>query len=54
MCIFVLCLIVLPLPPGKAPLAVQLNNNNKKTKDRSVDFDEISYSLHNFHYAHSL
>jgi hypothetical protein len=27
MCIFVLCLIVVPLPPGKPPFAVQLNNN---------------------------
>jgi hypothetical protein len=29
MCIFVLCLIVVPLPQGKTPFAVQLNNNNK-------------------------
>jgi hypothetical protein len=28
MCIFVLCLTVVPLPPGKNPFAVQLNNNN--------------------------
>jgi hypothetical protein len=25
-----LCLVALPLPPGKPPFAVQLNNNNKK------------------------
>jgi hexosaminidase len=28
MCIFLLCLIVIPLPPGKNPFAVQLNNIN--------------------------
>jgi hypothetical protein len=27
-CIFVLCLIVVPLPPGKNLIAIQLNNNN--------------------------
>jgi hypothetical protein len=30
MCVCVLCLIVVPLPPGKNTFAVQLNNNNKK------------------------
>jgi hypothetical protein len=29
-CMFVLCLILVPLPPGKNPIAVQLNNNNKQ------------------------
>jgi hypothetical protein len=28
MCICVLCLIVVPLPPGRHPSSVQLNNNN--------------------------
>jgi type IV secretory pathway component VirB8 len=28
MCICVLCLIVVPLPPGKNPFVVQINNNN--------------------------
>jgi hypothetical protein len=29
MCVIgVLCLIVLPLPPGKCPFAVKINNNN--------------------------
>jgi hypothetical protein len=28
MCIFVCCLIVVPLPPGKNPFVVQFNNNN--------------------------
>jgi hypothetical protein len=27
--ICVLCLIVVPLPPGKNPFAVKINNNNK-------------------------
>jgi hypothetical protein len=25
-CVFVCCLIAVPLPPGKTPFAVQLNN----------------------------
>jgi hypothetical protein len=27
-CYFVLCLILVPLPPGKKPFAVQLSNDN--------------------------
>jgi hypothetical protein len=27
----ILCFIVVPLPPGKTPLTVQLNNNNNNT-----------------------
>jgi hypothetical protein len=39
----VLCLIVVPLPPGKPPLAVQLNNN--KVLDYTTSY--ISrYALH--------
>jgi hypothetical protein len=30
MCIRVLCLIIVPLPPGKTPFAAQINNNNNK------------------------
>jgi hypothetical protein len=33
MCIFVLCLIVVLLPPGKFPFAVKLNNNNNITEE---------------------
>jgi hypothetical protein len=29
----VLCLIVVPLSPGKNPLSVQLNNNNSNTNN---------------------
>jgi hypothetical protein len=32
-CIFVLCLIVVPLPQGKNPFAVQLNSNNNNNND---------------------
>jgi hypothetical protein len=32
-CIFVFCLIVVPLPLGKNPSAVQLNNNNDDDDD---------------------
>jgi hypothetical protein len=43
MCVVcVLCLIVVPLPPGKIPFAVKINNNNRWT-----DLDQIFYS----HYA---
>jgi hypothetical protein len=28
-CYCVLCLFVVPLPPGKNPFAVKINNNNK-------------------------
>jgi hypothetical protein len=28
--ICVLCLIVVPLPPGKNPFAVKINNNNEE------------------------
>jgi hypothetical protein len=31
-CIFMLCLIVVPLLPGKNPFAVQLNNNNNSNQ----------------------
>jgi hypothetical protein len=31
MCIFVLCLIVVPRPPGKNPFAVQLNTTTNTT-----------------------
>jgi hypothetical protein len=34
----VLCLIVVPLPPGKSPFAVQLNNNNNNNNNFS-NFD---------------
>jgi hypothetical protein len=29
----VFCLIVVPLPPGKNPFAVQLNNNNNNNNN---------------------
>jgi hypothetical protein len=32
-CFCVLCLAVVPLPPGKSPFAVQSNNNNNVWKD---------------------
>jgi hypothetical protein len=35
MCIFVLRLIVISLPPGKNPFAVQLNNNNNNNNNNS-------------------
>jgi hypothetical protein len=34
----VLCLIVVPMPPGKNTFAVQLNNNNKKMILYAVKF----------------
>jgi hypothetical protein len=40
-CIFVLCLTVVPLPPGKNPFAVQLyynNNNNNNNNNATVCF----------------
>jgi hypothetical protein len=38
MCVIcVLCLTVIPLPPGKNPLAVKINNNNNNNNnDRQV------------------
>jgi hypothetical protein len=36
MCIFVLCLIVVPLPQGKNPFAVQLNNNNNNNNNEYI------------------
>jgi hypothetical protein len=31
-CVFVCCLIVVPLPPGENPFAAQLNNNSNNNK----------------------
>jgi hypothetical protein len=36
----VVCLIVVPLPPSKIPLAVQLNNNNNNNNNKR------NFSLH--------
>jgi hypothetical protein len=32
--ICLLCLIVLPLPPGKNPFTVKINNNDKKQQQK--------------------
>jgi hypothetical protein len=32
----VLCLIVVPLPPGKNPFAVQINNNNNNNNNNKL------------------
>jgi hypothetical protein len=46
MCIFVLCLIVVPLPPGKTPFAIQLNNNDDDdNKILGVDVSTVLYFL---------
>jgi hypothetical protein len=37
MCIFVLCLTVVPLPPGKPPLKVQLTKHNDDDDDYDYD-----------------
>jgi hypothetical protein len=42
-----LCLIVVPLPPGRNPFAVQLNNNNNKLHITSCK--QCSYLLLNMH-----
>jgi hypothetical protein len=34
----VLCLIVVPLPPCKNPLAVQLNNNNNNNNNKFMKY----------------
>jgi hypothetical protein len=35
MCVIsVLCLIVVPLPPGKNPFAVKINNNNNNNNNK--------------------
>jgi hypothetical protein len=40
MCVIrVLRLIVVPLPPGKNPFAVKINNNNNLIQFNSLDFD---------------
>jgi hypothetical protein len=36
----VLSLIVVPLPPGKTPLAVQLNNNNNNNEGTKYKTNE--------------
>jgi hypothetical protein len=36
MCIFVLCIILVPLPLGKTPFAVQLNNNNNNIGRKEI------------------
>jgi hypothetical protein len=36
--IFVLCLIEVPLSPGKHSFAAQLNNNSNKNKDKLAAF----------------
>jgi hypothetical protein len=42
MCIFVSCLIVVPLPLGKPPFAVKLNNNNNTTTTTTTNNNNIS------------
>jgi hypothetical protein len=47
MCVnYLLCLIVLPLPPGKNPSAVEINNNNNilryKTEQSGLDGDAFA------------
>jgi hypothetical protein len=34
----VLCLTVVPLPPGRTPFAVQLNNNNNDNRNNFLEF----------------
>jgi hypothetical protein len=45
MCIFVLCLIPVPLPPDKDPFVVQLNNNKNGGISRRARVLEIIYLL---------
>jgi hypothetical protein len=37
----VLCLIVVPLPPGKNPFAVQLNNNNSNNNYNNNNYNQL-------------
>jgi hypothetical protein len=47
MCIFVLCLTVVPLPPGKNPFAVQINNNiSKNTKIETSQTDRRNVNIY--------
>jgi hypothetical protein len=40
--LFVCCLIVVPLPPGENPFAVN-NNNNNKSLETAVTFENYGY-----------
>jgi hypothetical protein len=44
----VLCLIVVPLPPGRNPFPVKINNNNKKVK---FFFDLLGLNRYFLHFA---
>jgi hypothetical protein len=44
MCIFMHYLIVVPLPLGKTPFAVELNNNNNNNNNSYTGCQEIPYS----------
>jgi hypothetical protein len=49
MSIFVFCLMVVPLPPGKYPFSVQLNNNNTDNTNNNNFVNEVglfSYESH--------
>jgi hypothetical protein len=53
----VFCLIVVPLPPGKNPFAVQLNNkNNNNNNNNNTEYRALSaeYKEHTFHAAEML
>jgi hypothetical protein len=44
--LFVLCLIVVRLPPGRNPFAVKINNNNKKYMKAVTFLRKVYLLLH--------
>jgi hypothetical protein len=46
-CVF--CFIVLPLPPGKTPFVVKLNNNNNNNKFHITFYKQYLYLFVNMH-----
>jgi hypothetical protein len=48
-CYFVLCLIVVPLPPGKHPFAVKINNNKNNNNNHSNYIWRISQVINMAH-----
>jgi hypothetical protein len=44
-CIFVLCLNVVPLSPDKTPFAVQINNNNNNNNNKHKVADDRSHAI---------
>jgi hypothetical protein len=41
----VLCLIVVPLPPGKNPFAVQLSNNNNNNNNKNNNTETLDFGV---------